>query len=44
MFRWKKPGKVFDPKDLTQTNWMHEFSQSPSVLVSEWQSLPAVQR
>jgi len=30
MFRWKKLGKVFDPKDLTTESWMHEFAQSPS--------------
>ncbi|WPO46851.1 hypothetical protein [Pseudomonas sp. S1Bt23] len=35
MFRWKKLGKVFDPKDLVHANWMHEFAQSPSVLVSD---------
>ncbi len=34
MFRWKKLGKVFDPKDLSTPGWMHEFAQSPSVLVS----------
>lgn len=33
MFRWKKLGKVFDPKDLTESSWMHEFAQSPSVLL-----------
>ncbi len=35
MFRWKKLGKVFDPKDLTTASWMHEFAQSPSVLVTD---------
>lgn len=35
MFRWKKLGKVFDPKDMIQTSWMSEFAQSPSVLVAE---------
>ena len=35
MFKWKKLGKVFDPKDLTATNWMHEFAQSPSVLITD---------
>ncbi|QBF24577.1 glycosylase [Pseudomonas tructae] len=34
MFKWKKLGKVFDPKDLTEPTWMHEFAQSPSVLVT----------
>lgn len=35
MFRWKKLGKVFDPKDLTVRSWMHEFAQSPSVVIEE---------
>lgn len=35
MFRWKKLGKVFDPKDLTTTSWMREFAQSPSVLITD---------
>lgn len=32
MFKWKKIGKIFDPKDLTTQSWMHEFAQSPSVI------------
>lgn len=35
MFKWKKLGKVFDPKDLTSETWMHEFAQSPSVLITD---------
>ena len=35
MFRWKKLGKVFDPMDLKTESWMHEFAQSPSVLIEE---------
>jgi predicted GH43/DUF377 family glycosyl hydrolase len=35
MFKWKKLGKVFDPKDLANQNWMHEFAQSPSVLIED---------
>lgn len=35
MFRWKKLGKVFDPKDLRTPSWMHEFAQSPSVIVAD---------
>lgn len=35
MFRWKKLGKVFDPGDMTSPGWMHEFAQSPSVLVKD---------
>lgn len=35
MFKWKKLGKVFDPKDMASPCWMFEFAQSPSVLVRE---------
>lgn len=35
MFRWKKLGKLFDPKDQAAAGWMHEFAQSPSALVGE---------
>ena len=35
MFRWKKLGKVFDPKDLSDASWMNEFAQSPSVVIEE---------
>jgi len=35
MFRWKKLGKVFDPKDLNTESWMSEFAQSPTVLIRE---------
>lgn len=35
MFKWKKIGKIFDPKDLITKSWMHEFAQSPSVLIEE---------
>ncbi len=35
MFRWKKLGKVFDPKELVSSSWMHEFAQSPSVLIED---------
>jgi predicted GH43/DUF377 family glycosyl hydrolase len=35
MFKWKKIGKVFDPKDLKTNSWMHEFAQSPSALIGE---------
>lgn len=33
MFRWRKLGKVFDPRDLPAGGWMHEFAQSPSAVV-----------
>ena len=35
MFRWKKLGKIFDPRDLTHDSWMKEFAQSPSALVGD---------
>ena len=35
MFRWKKLGKVFDPRDLKCHSWMREFAQSPSVLIED---------
>lgn len=33
MFRWKKLGKVFDPKDIKIAGWMHDFAQSPTVVI-----------
>ena len=35
MFKWEKMGKLFDPKDQKNENWMHDFAQSPTVLVDE---------
>ncbi|MEQ1882351.1 MAG: hypothetical protein ABL878_15435 [Burkholderiales bacterium] len=35
MFRWKKLGKIFDPRDLKTHSWMREFAQSPSVLIED---------
>jgi len=35
VFRWKKIGKVFDPKDLVSASWMHAFAQSPTVLIED---------
>ena len=35
MFKWRKLGKVFDPRDLQGETWMREFAQSPSVLIFE---------
>lgn len=34
-FKWKKLGKVFDPKDLTAPSWMHDYAQSPTVLIED---------
>lgn len=35
LFKWKKLGKLFDPKDHTTGVLMQEFAQSPSVLIFE---------
>lgn len=35
MFKWIKLGKVFDPRDMQRASWMHEFAQSPSVLIAD---------
>ncbi|WP_426076587.1 hypothetical protein [Janthinobacterium sp. PSPC3-1] len=35
MFKWEKMGKLFDPKDRNDGNWMHDFAQSPTVLVDD---------
>ena len=35
MFKWKKIGKIFDPKELGGKSWMHEFAQSPSVVIED---------
>lgn len=35
MLKWKKLGKIFDPKDLRGESWMKEFAQSPSALIFE---------
>ena len=33
MFKWKKLGKIFDPKDHETPFWMNEFAQAPSVVI-----------
>lgn len=35
MFTWEKLGKLFDPSERRNSTWMHEFAQSPSVLLQE---------
>lgn len=35
MFKWKKLGRVFDPGEVKDRPWLHEFAQAPSVLVFE---------
>lgn len=32
MFRWKKLGKVFDPRDFPGRPWLKEFAQAPASL------------
>ena len=32
-FRWKKLGKVFNPKNITNRNWLTEYAQAPATLV-----------
>ncbi|OGU59485.1 MAG: glycosylase [Ignavibacteria bacterium RBG_13_36_8] len=33
MFKWKKLGRVFNPQEIDNRNWLKEFSQAPSVLI-----------
>jgi len=33
MFRWKKLGRIFNPKDIENVSWLNEFAQAPSVLI-----------
>jgi predicted GH43/DUF377 family glycosyl hydrolase len=33
MLAWEKLGRIFNPLDVTDRNWMKEFSQAPSALV-----------
>lgn len=33
MFKWKKLGKVFDPREVKGKTWIYEFAQAPSVLI-----------
>ena len=35
MFKWKKLGKVFDPLDQVEDNWMKVYAQSPSVIINK---------
>jgi hypothetical protein len=32
MFRWKKLGKVFDPREVEGRSWLREFAQAPCTL------------
>jgi len=33
MFKWKKLGLIFNPKEITDRDWLKEFAQAPSVLI-----------
>ena len=33
MFRWRKLGRVFDPREVDDIDWMKDFAQAPSALV-----------
>ena len=33
MFKWKKLGRVFNPREVHGRSWLHEFAQAPSALL-----------
>lgn len=33
MFKWKKLGKVFDPRDYNDIPWLQEYAQAPATLI-----------
>lgn len=33
MHKWKKLGRVFNPQEIRNVEWMREFAQAPSVLI-----------
>jgi hypothetical protein len=33
MFKWKKLGRVFNPVDIKNVEWMNEFAQAPATLM-----------
>ena len=35
MFRWKKLGRIFNPIEVKDKSWMHEYAQAPSVVIFE---------
>ncbi len=35
MFRWKKLGRVFNPRQVSGRGWLQEFAQAPATLVFE---------
>src|SRR5450432_1256825 len=35
MFKWEKLGRIFDPSQLGNNNWMKEYAQATSVIIFE---------
>lgn len=35
MFKWKKRGRIFNPGNVKDRDWLQEFAQAPSVLIFE---------
>ena len=33
MFKWEKLGRIFNPYEITDIDWLKEFAQAPSVLI-----------
>src|SRR5215472_8928051 len=33
MFKWEKLGRVFNPREIGDRSWLHEFAQGPSTLL-----------
>jgi len=33
MFKWKKLGRVFNPRDVVGLSWMSDYAQAPAVLI-----------
>jgi len=33
VFKWQKLGRVFNPRDVRNRSWLHEFAQAPCTLV-----------
>lgn len=33
MFKWKKIGRIFDPRDVSGREWLKEFAQAPATLI-----------
>jgi hypothetical protein len=33
MFKWEKLGRVFNPREVHDRSWLHEFAQAPCALL-----------